>query len=218
MDKKKWVDLSRKAKCIDKFDAIVDFCKDKKVLDVGCIGQDKKVDDPKWLHGRIKDVARQLVGVDIDQKGILELRKHKYIIFTPEEIKDSEEKFDIIIMGDVIEHVNDPCQFLEFYSRFLNSDGKMVICTPNTFGVRYFLQVLLYGKPGTNEEHTLGFDPYIMLELFSRINLKPYKFYWLKEYHKGNNFQQKMILLISSIFIFIRKYFNSNFMYIVQKP
>jgi SAM-dependent methyltransferase len=217
MDKGKWIDISRKAKRIDKFETIVELCKGKHVLDVGCIGQDKKNDNPKWLHGRIKEVAANLIGVDIDLDGISELKKHEFTIYTPDEIEAYNGKFDYVIMGDVIEHVNDPCQFLEFYSKFLLDEGKMVVCTPNTFGIRYFLQVLIYGKPGTNEEHTLGFDPYIMLELFTRINLKPYKFYWLKEYHRGNNFQQKFILFVSAIFIRIRKYFNSNFMYIIEK-
>jgi len=76
---------------------------------------------------------------------------------------------------------------------------------------------MVYGIPGTNEEHTLSFDPYVMLELFLRIGLEPKEFYWLQEYRGGANLLQKIIFLKASVFVFFRRYLNSNFMFIVQK-
>ncbi len=217
MDKDSWLKKISKADTIDKFSSIVDFCQGKRVLDVGCIGQDKSFESEAWLHGRIKKVASRLVGSDINEDGINMLNDEGYEIYTPEKLSALNEKFDLIVMGDVIEHVNDPGAFLSFYAQFLNTDGKMIICTPNAFGVRYFIQVLTYGKPGTNEEHTVFFDPMVSLELFSRIGLNPTSFYWLKEYRGGQNWKQKIILMLSNILIFFRKYFSANFMYIVEK-
>ena len=217
MDKNEWLKIFRKAEKKDKFDFIVAHCKDKKVLDVGCVGQDKSRDAASWLHGRIKNVAAGLTGVDIETTGIAELKKEGFEIYTPEELAGIGESFDVIVMGDVIEHVNDPGDFLTFYAKFLKPDGQIIVCTPNSFGIRYTLQVLIYGKPSTNGEHTLAFDPYVMLELFQRIQVKPVKFYWLKEYRKGANWKQKFILFLSWMAIGIRKYFNPNFMYILEK-
>lgn len=217
MDKNIWLDRIRSAKKIDKFSSIVDRCRDKVVLDVGCVGQDKGYEDEGWLHGRIKRTAKKLIGSDIDTEGIDELNKRGYEIYRPEKLIELETKFDLIVLGDVIEHVNDPGSFLTFYSSFLKPDGKMIICTPNSFGARYFIQVLIYGKPGTNEEHTLSFDPYVMLELFQRLNLKPVEFYWLKEYRKGANWKQKIILAMAGVYTSLRKYFNANFMFVVER-
>ena len=120
-------------------------------------------------------------------------------------------------MGDVIEHVKDPGSFLEYYAQFLKEDGQMIICTPNVFGIRYVFQVLFFGKPGTNDEHTVGFDPYVMLELFDRTKLVPKDFFWLSEYKRPSNWKQKIIAVFSSVLVLFRKYFNSNFMFIVVK-
>jgi SAM-dependent methyltransferase len=206
-----------KAGRIEKFSSIVDRCQGKKVLDVGCVGQDRSSHSSDWLHGRIGKVAGSLLGVDINKEQMKVLNDQGCKIVLPEELEEINEKYDVIVMGDVIEHVNDPGAFLEFYLPYLNEGGTMIICTPNSFGVRYFLQVLIYGKPGTNDEHTLAFDPYVMLELFGRTGLVPVEFFWLQEYKARSNWKQSIILGVSAFFILLRKYFNSNFMFIVTK-
>lgn len=217
MDKKAWINKFRKADRRDKFHFIVDRCKGKNVLDVGCVGQDKGYDSEAWLHGRIKKVAGDLTGADINAEGISELNERGYLVLSPEDLEKSGRKFDLIVMGDVIEHVNDPGQFLSFYAQFLNEGGEMIICTPNSFGARYFLQILIYGYPVINDEHTMAFDPFVMLELFKRIQLEPSEFYWLKEYRKSKKLQQYLIQFRAAIYIFLRRYYNSNFMFIVKK-
>ena len=217
MNKDHWMSEIRSAKRIEKFSSIVEFCKGKNVLDVGCVGQDRSFESEGWLHGELQKVSKSLVGADINHEAIAQLNQKGYSIFLPEELAGKVERYDVIVMGDVIEHVNDPGSFLEFYAQFLTEDGQMIICTPNVFGIRYIIQVLFYGKPGTNEEHTLGFDPYVMLELFSRIKLEPTKFFWLSEYKSAANWKQRIILGLSALFIAMRKYFNSNFMFIVAK-
>lgn len=219
MNKLDWVKLFKKSTTVDKFEKIIELSKGKTVLDVGCVGQDKSFDNDLWLHSRIKKVASSLIGSDIDESGIQELNSRGYEVHTPENINSmaSVKKFDLIVMGDVIEHVSNPTEFIDFYADFLSEDGQILICTPNVFGIRYFLQVLYYGSSGTNPEHTFGFEPYTMLELFSRTKVTPVSFYWLKEYTAPKNLQQKIIRWQSSIVIFLRKYCSPNFMFVVKK-
>ncbi len=217
MNKEQWMSKIRVAKKVDKFSWIVSMCANKVVLDVGCVGQDRSYEGNGWLHGELKKVAQVLIGTDINQLAMGDLKEKGYEIYLPDELPEKNQKFDVIVMGDVIEHVNDPGAFLAFYAQFLNENGQMIICTPNVFGMRYIIQVLFYGKPGTNEEHTLGFDPYVMLELFNRIDLAPKEFYWLREYRGPSNWKQRFIMSISSLFIGIRKYFNANFMFVVAR-
>lgn len=44
---------------------------------------------------------------------------------------ETEKQFDVIVMGDVLEHVLDPVQVLEKAKRMLSEDGILWISTPN---------------------------------------------------------------------------------------
>ena len=44
---------------------------------------------------------------------------------------ESEEKFDIIVMGFILEHVDDPLQIITHFKKFLTPNGKMFISVPN---------------------------------------------------------------------------------------
>lgn len=53
------------------------------------------------------------------------------IVETYFETFESEEKFDLIVMGFILEHVDDPVQILKHYRKFLTPTGKMFIAVPN---------------------------------------------------------------------------------------
>lgn len=211
-----WHQRIRKASVVDKQAQIVALCKGKKVLDVGCVGQDLDPDSPRWLHARIREVAASVTGCDINTEGIQRLNERGLQILTPEQVEASNEKYDVVVMGDVIEHVTNAGEFLEYYKRFLQQGGTMIICTPNAFGIRYVLQVFFYGRPTTNPEHTVYFDPFVMLELINRVGLKPADFYWLYDYQKPGKFSQYVIAGMSWVMIKMRRFFHANFMMIVQ--
>lgn len=44
---------------------------------------------------------------------------------------DTEEKFDVIIMGFILEHVEDPGFILRHYRKLLKPDGKLFVAVPN---------------------------------------------------------------------------------------
>lgn len=44
---------------------------------------------------------------------------------------DTEEKFDVIVMGFIMEHVDEPSAILEHYRRFLAPGGKIFVAVPN---------------------------------------------------------------------------------------
>lgn len=53
------------------------------------------------------------------------------IIETYFEDYSSDEKFDLIVMGFILEHVDDPIQILNHYRQFLNPNGKLFLAVPN---------------------------------------------------------------------------------------
>ena len=97
--------------------------KGKKVLDIGCAtGLFVKYVN---LYGGIGygiDVSAQLV--EIAQKNGLNC--HLKDLF------QVDERFDIINLSHVIEHVDDPNRYLEFIHSILNEDGLLFLETPCT--------------------------------------------------------------------------------------
>lgn len=53
------------------------------------------------------------------------------IIHTYFEEFETDEKFDVIILGFVLEHVVDPSEMICQYKQFLKEDGKIFIAVPN---------------------------------------------------------------------------------------
>lgn len=92
------------------------------VLDIGC--GDSYFDEN--LLKTFKDV-NCLYGIDIN----LEESKHgerAHYINNYEEIKD--KKFDVILLMDVIEHIEDDNNFLDSIKKYLKDDGVILITVP----------------------------------------------------------------------------------------
>lgn len=53
------------------------------------------------------------------------------IIETYFEDWDTKETFDVIVLGFILEHVDEPNKILEKYAHFLSPEGKMFITVPN---------------------------------------------------------------------------------------
>lgn len=54
-----------------------------------------------------------------------------HIVETYFETFESQEKFDVVVMGFILEHVDDPSQIIAKYKRFLGPGGKMFLAVPN---------------------------------------------------------------------------------------
>jgi len=215
MNKEQIIQQYIKAPVAVKDDYLLKVCTNKNVLDVGCVGQNKFFTDPRWVHAKLKKVSSQLTGVDINQAHKTEFDKLGYALFTPEQLLENKGKFDVIIMGDVIEHVDNLVQFLNFYKAFLNENGVMVITTPNALSIRQTLNVLLYGRPGINDEHTSVLECNTMLELFGRAKLDVVDFKWLHEYSKATKFTRRIVYGVARILYTIRKYYAPYFVFTV---
>jgi SAM-dependent methyltransferase len=105
----------------------------KKILDVGC-GEGRFLSILKQ-HG---DPAWELMGVDFDAKAVAECRKRGFRA-EAQRIEDfkPEEKFDAIIMFQLIEHVEDPREVVRQVRARLNPGGFFIIETPNPAGRDY---------------------------------------------------------------------------------
>jgi SAM-dependent methyltransferase len=146
---------------------IKNCCEDKRVLDIGCYGDRTSYGHPLWLHGHILDVANEAVGIDIYEDGIEELQEDGYDVHHGNaENFDIGDSFDIVVAAEVIEHLTNPSGFLKSVEKHLDSDGVLLITTPNLHSL--FVLGAYLSPFYTEKEHSIGFTPTILRNLLER--------------------------------------------------
>lgn len=150
-----------------RLDHITSYCREQRVLDIGCYGDRTSYDHPLWLHGHILDVASGAVGIDINEVGVKELQKDGYDVrHENAEDFDLEDSFDIVIAAEVIEHLTNPSGFLNSVEDHLTDEGSLVITTPNLHSL---FTLGAYLSPFySEEEHSIGFTSSILKNLLTR--------------------------------------------------
>lgn len=198
----------------DRYEIIKKYIIGKNVLDIGCVDHDweKAISEKKdfWLHGFICRYAKSCIGVDINKEEIKKLNKAGYICIagTVESI-DLGRNFDVVVAGELIEHLYNPGQFLENIKKKMNEGAVVLISTPNPLFLWKFIQVLIKGAPVVNEEHTCWFDPKTLAYLLTQHDFIIKEVYWttLYNYHKAH-------YLVEYLSRSLRGYFSSTFLVI----
>ena len=103
------------------------------------------------LHFDLEKTAKELYGFDFDHEGIDILERYgtKNLFQADlEKLEDVklDETFDVIIAGEMIEHLNNPGLFLQGIQRFMNAETSLVITTINAYSAFRFLIYGLRGK------------------------------------------------------------------------
>jgi 2-polyprenyl-6-hydroxyphenyl methylase/3-demethylubiquinone-9 3-methyltransferase len=104
--------------------------KNIKILDVGCGGG--------LLSEPMCRLGAQVTGIDASEKNINVAKLHSkkndlkidYFCTSPEKF-DVDEKFDVILNMEIVEHVEDPNYFLKSCSQLLKKGGIMFVATLN---------------------------------------------------------------------------------------
>ncbi|MEW6117632.1 MAG: class I SAM-dependent methyltransferase [Nitrospirota bacterium] len=119
----------------DVFQFILSLASGKSVLNIGATGGiEFYLPDNKelWLHHRLKKVANELIGIDIDSDSISFAARHGFDIINANcETMNLGQQFDLIVMSDVIEHLNAPGLAIQNLVKHLKPTGKLIITTPN---------------------------------------------------------------------------------------
>lgn len=174
MDKWMLTTLITKGNAVNKLDFVKERSKGKSVLDLGCVrhSADFALSDQNWLHKHIGEVADHVVGVDYLQKDVDVLRARGYnIVYGDVTVPlDIYEKFDVIIAGDLIEHLSNLDGFIKNLKNLLKEGGCIILSTPNPFYIDLFFYVALKRSYIINPEHTCWIDPQALSQLFQRYD------------------------------------------------
>lgn len=150
-----------RAPLVDRSDYVVELARGKQVIDLGFVDVGRmlaKRDDGSWLHDRLRTVARELVGVDFDDEGVELARKMGFAAHQADcqSTADLESlglrPAEVLIAGELIEHLDQPGAFLEAVKVLVEPKGLLVLTTPNGSSLTNFLGGVL-GREFVNPDH-----------------------------------------------------------------
>ncbi|MCW3138525.1 MAG: class I SAM-dependent methyltransferase [Methanophagales archaeon] len=144
---------------IGRMDFVIDRCKGTRVLHLGCVDEgltQERIKSGSLLHTRLMGVAKEVWGVDIGAEGIKLLRERgidNLVVGNIKQLDQIEElkqqNFDIILLTEVLEHLNNLGLFLQSVKKLFSPDTVMIITVPN--GLRFTgLGYTLRGYPDHN--------------------------------------------------------------------
>jgi len=156
-------------------DFIAGFVRERTVLDIGVVGHVvERSGNEDFRHGFIKKLSRQVVGIDILEAPVNHLSSLGYDVRLVDATSDADmgERFERVVVGDVIEHVDDPVKLLRFAARHLAPGGRILCTTPNPFYVGYLVEMFRHGMVIENAEHVNFIMPSNALEIAHRAGIR----------------------------------------------
>lgn len=160
--------------CKEKMDWIIPYVRGRKVLDLGCVRHSlDETEKPDWLHGAIRAEAASVTGVDYLEDAVARLRERGFdVVCANVETMALGDRFEVIVAGDLIEHLNNFGQFLGRVRAHLADGGIALVTTPNPVNPLRFASMLLRGEAGANREHTCWFTEQVLRQLVERHGLE----------------------------------------------
>jgi len=171
---------------------LANYCTGKKVVHLGCTDHeeiiDEKIKKNNWLHKLLIERTSRCIGVDINEPALAHIKKLGYEEVYYADITNQPplevitlEKWDCIVMGEIIEHIGDPVSFLSaLRERYASSIDSIVLSTPHAFRFKNFSKAARNNLEIVNSDHRFWFTPYTLAKIAVDAGLYPDEF-WLVE-------------------------------------
>ena len=171
---------------IDRDKMVLERCAGKKVLHVGCCAAPacrEMCESGRLLHLKLREVASELWGLDMSGEDITYLKDQyqmENLVVGDAELIDrsfpSSSAFDVIVAGDVIEHLKNPGLFLDGTHSLLAPQGILIVSVPNGVVFHRGLKSLL-GKETVNLDHNFYFSRKTLCHLLSSCGYETNEIY-----------------------------------------
>jgi 2-polyprenyl-3-methyl-5-hydroxy-6-metoxy-1,4-benzoquinol methylase len=205
-----------KSRLVDRNDYILSCSRGKSVLHIGMGGF---VDDPTAtekfvataatdsLHAKLSRVTSRLDGIDINPMSLDAMQKAvpgRYILCDvcapdfPDKIGSA--RYDLVVFGDAIEHLDDCRSALRNLAGALNEGGSLLISTVNAYCFDSIVK-MLFRYESVHEEHTAYFS-YMTLKRLLEMNglrIKDFCFCTYKQRPRFSGPLHRISFMLSSL-------------------
>jgi len=184
------------------------------------IGSEKDVLDVGCNKGYLKQISEKnnFYGIDFDENDLCHAKEIGYIEVYKIDLNNykefySDNKFDVIIFGDVLEHLMYPSAVLKYFiENYLKDGGRVIISLPNVanFSIRFNLLLGNFNYTDSGILDKTHFHLYTVktaIELIGSAGLKI-----IKKKFSSNNFG-----FIIRKFSFLGSLLGFNLIFVCQK-
>jgi 2-polyprenyl-3-methyl-5-hydroxy-6-metoxy-1,4-benzoquinol methylase len=155
----------------------------KKLLDVGCI--------PEMTETFVNTLKCEGVGINISKKVLRSARKTKKIkyICADAQYLSLNEKFDLIVCGEILEHLLDVDDFIYRVKKLLNPNGYLLLTIPNLASLFNRISLLFGWQPrGLNPSRKILLNPFTKYD-YNWGHVSMFTHYSIKKFLKENGFK-----------------------------
>ncbi|HWR26485.1 MAG TPA: hypothetical protein VN316_01265 [candidate division Zixibacteria bacterium] len=168
---------------LDRMSLLEQLAHNKKVIHLGCVDHmpliEEKIRTNMWLHERLHKSSKRCIGLDINRDGIDYLTKALgYSDVLCADIANDDlsiitnEQWDYLIMGEILEHLDAPVSFLKsIHEKYAANIANIIITVPNAFSWSNFRTAVMH-KECINSDHRFWFTPYTLGMIVVRAGMK----------------------------------------------
>ncbi len=155
----------------------------KKMLDIGSV--------PEMTEMFAGTLHCEALGINISEKVINSSKKKSGIRFMQGDIESAEinENFDLIVCGEIIEHISDVDAFIEKLKKMLDNGGYLLLTVPNLSSFFNKISILLGWQPrGINPSRKILLNPFTKYD-YNWGHVSMFTFNAIKKFLNENGFE-----------------------------
>jgi 2-polyprenyl-3-methyl-5-hydroxy-6-metoxy-1,4-benzoquinol methylase len=174
------ISMARSERLItDRVAYLCELVSDKSVLDIGVVEHTRDASlSSGWLHGHLTRHAKSCLGTDVLETEVKHLNAQGYNVIVAD-ITEAPltQKFDIIVGGEVLEHLDLPGMFMKNCAAMLDPGGLLAITVPNPWYINAMFKSCFKRYTFVDSaDHVAWYDASTLFELGQRNGFRLERF------------------------------------------
>jgi len=211
------------AKVVERDSAIIDMCRDKEVLHLGCADYPYSYEQHHrngLFHEKLSCVSKRLVGIDSSKAGIDFLRSLGYKNLYVGDVEDEQTfaakgKFDIIIAGEILEHLSNVGRFFDNIITTMHEESLLVISVPNAHAIKSFIRVFFKSEL-VHPDHVYYFSPATIEHLCKRYGAEIVRYYYY--FSRPSSLPRRIIFFpLKILLLYLSPYVGDGLVFVIRK-
>jgi len=170
------------SECLSRVELVAKLVSGKRVVHFGCVDHIPLIEQRRrtgiWLHEILAKTCTDLVGVDINEEGVQYMKDAGFETYNSNVVTENppaeivSKKWDYIVAGEVLEHIDDPVTFLKaIREKYGACTERIIITVPNALSYTNF-RFALRNIEMINSDHRFWFTPFTLLKVASQAGIE----------------------------------------------